>query len=230
MDRITSCLERARVIKGINYGIITNEQIQDLFAVLGLDKEQQARVLSILEAEHIVPIPEQEVPQKVRDLLDPPTVKAVPKQLDEQAKQQLRRELFERSLNAYRQDLEASPELAARYKAELSIFIQAVADLAEKPYRTVYKKMANACMAISNYRIRDARKSGWVCGTHTSSLREFLERWMWHVFSEDELLELIDCCVCAKALTPEQMDQVAVLLHNSPRIHVNYREPFFEDS
>lgn len=230
MDRITSCVERIRVIKGVNYGVITNEQIQDLFVALDLNKEQQVQVLSILEKEHITPIPEQEVPQKVRDLLVPPSAKAIPKQLDEQTKRQLRRELFDRILNAYRRDLDAAPDLAARYEEELPIFIQAAADLAEKNYRTVYRKMANACMAISDYRIRDTRKSGWVCGTHTSRLRELLEHWMQLVFSEDELLDLIDCCVCAKALTPEQMDQIAVLLHNAPRIHVNYRKPFFEDS
>lgn len=44
MDKVLACVERIRVIRGVNYGVITNEQIQDLFTSLNLDDEQKKGV------------------------------------------------------------------------------------------------------------------------------------------------------------------------------------------
>lgn len=41
MDKVLACVERIRVIRGVNYGVITNGQIQDLFISLNLDEEQK---------------------------------------------------------------------------------------------------------------------------------------------------------------------------------------------
>ena len=56
MDKVVSCVERIRVIRGVNYGIITNEQIQELFAFFNLDDEQKRSVYACLEKNKITPI------------------------------------------------------------------------------------------------------------------------------------------------------------------------------
>lgn len=122
MDKVVSCIERIRIIRGVNYGIITNEQIQELFVFFNLDEEQRRSVFAILEKDKITPIPEDEVPQKVRDLHNPPPIVVVPQELDEQTKSELRRKRFEKVLDTYRQDLNNKPNLATIYEKEIPGF------------------------------------------------------------------------------------------------------------
>lgn len=49
--------------------------IQDLFTSLNLDDEQKKRVFLILDEKSIIPISEDEVPQKICDAQSPPVVK-----------------------------------------------------------------------------------------------------------------------------------------------------------
>ena len=62
-----------------------------------------------------------------------------------------------------------------------------------------------------------------------SRVRERFEHWVRMVFLEDELIELIDYISNGKKLTPKQMDIVKVLLHNTPKTHVNRYIPAMLD-
>lgn len=221
MDKLLKCIERIHVIRGVNYGIITKEQIQDLFTSLNLDEKQKKEVFLILEKESIIPISEDEVPQKIRDIQNPPVVKKINKELDEQTKRELCSARFEKILEEYRRDVNDDPNLIIRYEEEISIFIEAVTTFDEKEYHTVSRKIVRACMAVSNYRVKDVGRRGWVCGTYMSGVRDDFERWVKLVFLEDDLKELIDCFQKGKKLTQKQMDMVMVLLHNTPKVHVN---------
>jgi len=230
MDKVLACVDRIRVIRGVNYGVITNEQIQDLFTSLNLDDEQKKGVFLILDEKSIIPISEDEVPQKIRDAQNPPVVKVTYKEIDEQTKRRLCSERFEKILAAYRSDENDDPSLLVRYEEELPIFIEAVTTLDDKLYRTVNRKIVRACMVVSNYRVREARKYGWVCGTYMSRVKESFERWVRMVFLEDDLAKLLDSISKEEKLTQRQMDVIKVLLHNTPRTHVNrYISSFFDD-
>jgi len=230
MDKVLACVDRIRVIRGVNYGVITNEQIQDLFTSLNLDDEQKKGVFLILDEKSIIPISEDEVPQKIRDAQSPPVVKVTYKEIDEQTKRRLCSERFEKILAAYRSDENDDPSLLVRYEEELPIFIEAVTTLDDKLYRTVNRKIVRACMVVSNYRVREARKYGWVCGTYMSRVKESFERWVRMVFLEDDLAKLLDSISKEEKLTQRQMDVIKVLLHNTPRTHVNrYISSFFDD-
>lgn len=230
MDKVLACVERIRVIRGVNYGVITNEEIQDLFTSLNLDDEQKKGVFLILDEKSIIPISEDEVPQKIRDAQSPPVVKVTYKEIDEQTKRRLCSERFEKILAAYRSDENDDPSLLVRYEEELPIFIEAVTTLDDKVYRTVNRKIVRACMVVSNYRVREARKYGWVCGTYMSRVKESFERWVRMVFLEDDLAKLLDSISKGEKLTQRQMDVIKVLLHNTPRTHVNrYISSFFDD-
>lgn len=231
MDKVMSCIERIRMIRGMNYGIITNEQIQDLFVFFDLEEEQKESVFTILENDNITPIFEDELPQKVRDLHYPSPTKAVPKESDEQSECELRRKRLEKVLKTYRHDVEVKPDLAAKYEEEIPIFIKAVTMPDDKKYRTASQKIVRACMVISNYRAGEARKDGWVCGTYMSRVKERFEHWVQAVFTEDELAELIECFASAKEITQEQMDKVKVLLHSTPKtlVHRNISSLMLDD-
>ena len=195
-----------------------------------MDKEQQKGVLLNLEKDAIFPISEDEVPQKVRDAQNPPVVKVPHKELDEKTKRELCGARFEKMLAAYRSDENDDPNLLVRFEEELPIFIEAVTTLDDKVYRTVNRKIVRACMVVSNYRVREARKYGWVCGTYTSRVKESFERWVRMVFLEDDLAKLLDSISKEEKLTQRQMDVIKVLLHNTPRTHVNrYISSFFDD-
>lgn len=223
MDKVYSCLARVRVISGVNHGIIANEQLSFLFDVLNLNEEERNTVLRILEETHIVPIPEDEAPQKVRELYNPPLITVVHKKLDEQTERDIQRNRYVEVRDAYSQALKNKPILKKIYEEEIPIFCKALADLNDKSYRTANRKIVRACMSISSYRVRGARKSGWVCGTYMSRVREHFQHWVQMVFREDELVELIECFVSAKELTPEQMEKVMILLHNTPKMLVHRR-------
>lgn len=221
MDKVVSCIERIRIIRGVNYGMITNEQIHELFVFFNLDEEQRKSVFAVLEKDKITPIPEDEVPQKVRDLHNPPPIVVVPQELDEQTESELRRKRFEKVLDTYRQDLKNKPNLATIYEEEIPVFRKAVTELNDKSGNSSNRTIVSACMVISNYRVREAIKKGWVCGTYMSRVIERFEHWVQMVFCEDELAELIDCLVSEKELTQEQTDKVMVLLRNTPKTLVH---------
>lgn len=183
----------------------------------------------ILDEKSIIPISEDEVPQKIRDAQSPPVVKVTYKEIDELTKRKLCSERFEKILAAYKSDENEDPSLLVRYEEELPIFIEAVTTLDDKVYRTVSRKIVRACMIVSNYRVRGVRKHGLVCGTYMSRVRERFEHWVRMVFLEDELIELIDYISNGKKLTPKQMDIVKVLLHNTPKTHVNRYIPAMLD-
>lgn len=175
----------------------------------------------ILEKEAIVPISEDEVPQKIRDAQNPPVVKVPRKEMDEQTERKLCSERFEKILESYRNDENVSLGLLVRYEEELPIFIEAVEVLDDKACRTACRKIVRACMIVSNYRVRNDRKRDWVCGTYISRVGEHFENWVRMVCLDDELIELINCFFNGKKLTQKQTDLVKVLLHNTPKTHVN---------
>lgn len=219
MDKVNTCIERIGLARGVNGGIITNEQIQALFIRFDLDEEEKQSVEAFLEKEGIIPVAEETVPQKAENN----------SQADKPTKAELRRKSFEIMLEKYRQDAKDDPIMPLLYKQELPILIKSAAELEDKSCRTAVQRIVKACMAVSEYRVREARKEGWVCGTHMSHVRDAFERWVKRAFSEDELAELIDCCVRKKEFTQEQKVKVMVLLHNTPKTIVHRRRPFILD-
>lgn len=221
MDKVLSCVERIRVIRGVNYGIITYEMIQDLFVLFDLNERQMENVYKCLKNEKIIPISEEDMPQKLRELKNSPSTTLVQKELDEQTKCEIRRVRFEKMLETYRREVNDNPNLAVKYEEELPIFIEAVNTLDNKVFRTANRKVVRACMVVSNYRVREARKYGWVCGTYMPRVRESFEHWVRMVFLEEELTKLLDCISKEEKLTSRQMNMIKVLLHNTPKTYVN---------
>lgn len=142
---------------------------------------------------------------------------------DEQLEREHRRENFERFLAVYKQTVTDKPNLKVRYEKELLLFKKAIAD--PEPGYDIFqipnKKVAEACMYIAYNRALTARKNIRVCGTYLYRVMERFARWIDHVFSEEELSEIIDCCVSSKELNPEQTEKVMVILHNIPKIIVH---------
>ena len=167
----------------------------------------------------------------VRDLYNPPRVKVEQKEPDEQTQRESRRKFFEENLEKYRQSVKDHPILEELFKEEIPIFIQAVTTLDNKIYCTANKKIVRACMIISDYRVREDRKHGWVCGTYMSGVVERFKGWVRSTFSEEDLAELVDCFESKKELTQKQTDMVKVLLYNVPQtlVHPYYSYLFGDE-
>lgn len=61
MDKALSCIERIRIVRGVNRGIITNEQLQHLFLLYGMSEKEKISVLEALEKKNIIPVSEDEI-------------------------------------------------------------------------------------------------------------------------------------------------------------------------
>ncbi len=220
MDKILSCVERIRIIRGVNHGVITNKKIQDLFIIYDLDEQQRKSVFEILEKDMIIPVSE-EIPQKVQASNAPSQSQAEHRELDEQTSNVLRKERFDMMLDKYKQAIKDNPDITKRYEDEIPIFAKAIIEQNDERSKTASRIITRAVMAISSYRGREARKRGWVCGTYMSRVRKHFECWLRDVFAEEQLSELITCFAEGKELTQEQEDMLRVLIHNTPKTLVN---------
>ena len=94
-------------------------------------------------------------------------------------------------LEAYIGEENDDTKLLVRYEEE-KIFIEAVTTFDDKVCHMANRKIVRVCMIVSNYRVRDDRKDGWVCGTYMSRVKKSFERWERKVFLEDDLTKLLD--------------------------------------
>lgn len=214
MEKVLDCVGRIRIIKDINYGIITNEQIQELFIFFDLNEEQKRNVFAVLEADNIVPICENEIPQKIRGLKKPSKHKVIPKDSSEQSKYKTHRKFIEKILNDYREKSKDNPYFEQNYQERIGIFIREIIaqkDIIERSAHSMV--MRAAIIAISNW----GRPRKRICGTYINRVMEHYESWLRIVFPEEELSELVDCIVEGKELNRKQVDMVRVLIYKAPK-------------
>ena len=113
-------------------------------------------------------------------------------------------------------------------KEELPLLQTALAEQRMKSKMPSDRIVTRAVMDISSYRVRDIRDKGWVCGTYMMKLRQNFETFLACLFTEEELKELIQCCIEKKELTSHQEEILLILLHNTPKtlVHMLYRQLF----
>lgn len=216
MDKVSMCLERIRLIKGVNYGVITNEQVKELFEIWDLDKSQIQAVYDSMKINGIVAIPESEVPNKVRG---ESCIKSEQRVLSEEELKQVYKERFDVTYNNYIADIEENPKLATQYESEIPIFANAVVNMEHRKYINVQKKIALAVVEVAYHRVADKRYiSG--CGTYLSHARQTFERWLNYVFSEKELIKLNDACMNGEEFSDHQKNMIALFLHHAPKIQM----------
>lgn len=237
MDQVKMCFERIRVIRGVNYGIITNEQIRDVFMLYQLSEDQQKQVYELLQSSGIYPIPEEEANQAVyaRKTAQEKEIQNVPnceKRTDDEkpAYVESREERFEQVLRLCEESIKENALLIEQYQKETYILKNAIAECATASNRAASRCVTQAVMEVSRYRVRDIRKKGWVCGTHMSRVKSQFERWLCWLFTEDELKELIRSCSLDDELNPHHQKILLVLLHNTPQtlVHPGYSQ-YFDD-
>lgn len=218
MDKALACFERIRVVKGVSGGIITNEQVDSLCSIFGLDEAEKQHVLELMARERIVPIPEDEVPEKLRPA---PKKPPEPKEMTPEEWKQIYKERFSEALHRCKCAIEVEPELGKQYIKEVPVLKQALSDQYGDPRFAASHRVMSAAMYLSKYRVRKYRKRGWVCGTYMRSVEKYFLNWVRGVFSESELEELIACCGEGRELTQHQLEMLTVLIHKTPMIRVN---------
>ena len=227
MDKVNICLERIRVIRGVNYGIITYKQIQSVFNLYNLDEEQKRAVFESLKKSRVSP-------SENDGMASPfPGTAIVRKELDQDVgsddeesnknkqREENRKKRFDEKLQQCKRDIDENPGLASQYFDELEILKSKLAELSAIQNRSAIHRISKALLYISNYRVREVRKNGWVCGTYMSRVRERFERWIGCLFSETELCDLINSCAIKSELNQHQLDMLTVLLHNAPKTLVH---------
>lgn len=228
MDKVKSCYERIRVIRGVSYGFISYEQIQDLFDIFQLDNGQQQSVMEMLENEGCCPVREDEIPKrpfnedsapKNTDRLELETDAIV--ESNEQASKMRRQSYREEMLQSYLQAVKDNPALVNQYQIEENIFRNAIIEHNALHNKSVFKCISKAAMNISSYRVREINKNGWVCGTYMSHMRDNFERWLQCIFSEDELCEFISFCEKDNELDSQYREVLLLILHNIPKTLVH---------
>lgn len=227
MDKVNMCLERIRVIRGVNYGIITYKQIQSVFNLYNLDEEQKRTVFESLKKSRVSPSENEVItspfPGAALDRKESnPDGKSVDKDTNNnEQREENRKKRFDEKLQQCKCDIDENPGLASQYFDELEILKSTLAEQSAIQNRGTIRRISNALFYISNYRVREARKNGWVCGTYMSRVRERFERWIGCLFSDTELIELVNSCAGKSELNQHQLDMLTVLLHNTPKTLVH---------
>lgn len=227
MDKVEACLERIRVIRGINYGIITYKQIQSVFNLYNLDEEQKRAVFESLKKSRVSP-------SENDGMASPfPSTAIVRKELDQdvesddkesnnnEQREENRKKRFNEKLQQCKCDIDENPGLASQYLDELATLKNRLAEQGTIQDRSAIHQISNALLFISNCRVQEARKNGWVCGTYMSRVRERFESWIRCIISDTELSELANSCAAKSELNQHQLDMLTVLLHNTPKTLVH---------
>ena len=160
VEKVLACVERIHVVKGVSGGFITNEQVDSLCSIFGLDEQQKQQVLVKLEENGIVPIAEEDVPEKYRPA---PPESPQPKEVTPEEREQIYKERFTEEFEKFQRAIEDEPELARQYQRQIPVLKQALADQHGDTQSTTMEKVMAAVLYLSRYRARPYRRRGWVC-------------------------------------------------------------------
>ena len=225
MNKVKECFERIQVIRGVNYGQISHEQLKSVFTLYELDEKQQAEVHGLLQDNGNFPVNENELYRSVQ--VTSPGKKVMnhsvtTAEMYEERYKEVWDECFEtikndeKLINQYRKEIPILKELILKYSTEYD----------QDPYTLI----TDAVMELSDIRSREIRKKGWICGTYASQVKNGFKRWLSYNFSEDSMNGLICECKEEMALGERNLEIVIVLIHHTPRIMVHLRDRgFFAD-
>jgi len=225
MQVVKECFERVRIIKGVNYGIITNEQIELLLERYQLTEEQQRHFFALLREHGIKPINDSEVPDKVKkqrletcsnneQVDENEETDSVPT-VDE------RKRIREVKVQKIANEIKEDPKVFEQYKEELLILKEEILQQKNDGYKSAIKAITAAMLGVSRYRVRERLKRGWICGTYMSRVRERSERCVSYLFAEEELSDLIECCANNTELDARQTETMLLILYCAPHVLVH---------
>ena len=219
MDKIATCLERIRVIRGVNFGKITYSQIQNVFALYQLNEEQKRAVYESLKNSAICITQDDDASES---FLETNTRKpnSEPCKVASDSSEKQNKQTDEK-LQLCMQDIKDNPNLVDQYKDEMIILKNLITSQNFNQKISASRCITIALMKISSHRVRDIREHGWVCGTYMLRVRKHFEKWIQAIFTEDELCELVNCYLEGNDITPHQQDIIMVLLHNTPKTLVH---------
>ena len=225
MNKVKECFERIQVIRGVNYGQISHEQLNAVFTLYDLEEKQQAEVYRLLQDNGILPVNESELYKSVQVRASKKTSKkktvTTAKTYEERYKE-VWGECFETIKN--------DEKLINQYCKEIPVLKELILKYSTKYDNTPYKLITDAVMELSDIRSKEIRKKGWICGTYASQMKNGFKRWLSYNFSEDSVKRLICDCKEERVLGKKNIGIVIVLIHNTPRIMVHLRDSkFFTD-
>lgn len=222
MNQIANTFEHIKVIRGVSGGNITVGQIQTIMRRYHLDEAQQAILNTKLSENGIQPVAESQLPPPSPDCSSAP--KTPPKK---EISPEVRAERFAKLRANYQEALEEIPALARQYQQEVPLLKQAIADeAADSMTKRPDLILTQAIMVISRHRVRDYRHKGWVCGTHSSKVRDYFRRKLNFIYSTEELKALVQYCTDPNAGENAHFDQILLLmLHDMPRTIVHQSIP-----
>ena len=114
------------------------------------------------------------------------------KNYEQQEENRCRR--FNEKLQQCKCDIDENPELTSQYFNELEMLKSKLVEQSYVQNRSAIRHISNALLYVSNYRVREARKYGWVCGTYMTRARDHFEHWIKCHFSDTELCERVNSC------------------------------------
>ena len=220
MDQITHALEHIKVIRGVTNGNISIGQFQTIIQRYHLDETQISILNTMLSESGIQPVPDSQIRTPISDLASAP--KVPPKK---EISPEVLAERFSKLLAVYEEALEETPDLAQQYQSELPLLKQAIA---EEAANSMTKRpdliLTQAIMVISRYRVREYRHKGWVCGTHSSKVRDYFRRKLNFIYSTEELKALVQYCTDPSSEENAHFEQILLLmLHDTPHTIVHPR-------
>lgn len=215
-NRVHGCINRIRIIRGVNCGQISEEQLGNLFALYRLDEQEREEVREYLSCNGIW------VTAKIEhDCTSEKTPITHGEPEDTDARREAHRERYQNKLEKCLHAMADHEELVSQYGDELPLLKEAIAQYAPKREDRPYAVISRAVMDIRAVRAREGRKGVWICGTYVNRLKDLFERWLRHHLAKEDMAELIWSCSNNDSLETEYEQMLLVILHNAPKVYAN---------
>lgn len=218
MNQVKDCFEHIQVIRGVNKGLLTNDQLTHIIIRYQLSQNEKEELFELLKYHNIQPTSKEEI-------LDKP-VEETPKQKREEEQEISMEEVArriacqEKLFIAIFRKIQKYPNLLNVYVEEFFSLKEAIIKYAQE-YEYSDTIISFAIMDINIKRRINRRKkinktgTGVICGFETEHERNKIIYCIHRLFSKDELTDLIQCC-CEKEkkLTHQQIKMMLIFLSN----------------
>lgn len=220
MNKVKQCFNAMEVVRKVGNGLITQEEVEILVIKRDLNDVEKEVFYKLLDEHKIRPI----VTRDIEQYDSKPIVTEKQEEVDDEGDDEIREERFDRLYQEYEDENKRIPPLGERLGQEKFDLMKAIVEHVTDSEDDVFNVITDAIIDISRQRIKERRKSGWVCGTYVRGAKVLLENEIYLSFSKKQLKELVEFCKSGKtgSRNNEYWDKVLkVMLFNAPSLRVN---------
>lgn len=223
MDNVKECFERIRIIRGVNYGLITKDQIKDAFISFSLTEEEQESLWNMLEENEIVPMEEDDYIESAKKSGkyykdQGEDLQQYDEEFEDISEEERYNQRKEKLYLAFECSLEEEPTLMESYSYVLPLLKKSISEGGRELLERGTKLPPNYIMAYSVIGHKTECIKIQPEETYLNKQRDCFKKWIGYYFSENEISQILSKCMNDENLTEEETQKLTVIYHNAPRV------------